>query len=201
MEKLAVTQHPVHELIRRRWSPRAFADKPVELTLLHSLLEAARWAPSSNNEQPWSYIIATRDNPAEYERMMACLREGNQGWAKNAPVLMLSVARMTFERNGQPNRVALYDLGAAAAYLTFEATARGLTVHQMAGILPEKARELYSVPGAHEVVTGIAIGYPGDPETLPEDLQKKELSPRSRKLLAAFVFSGKWGEPSPLVEP
>lgn len=200
MEKLADVTYPIHELIRRRWSPRAFADWPVEPEKLRSLLEAARWAPSSFNAQPWNFIVATRDNREEFQRMLSCLVEGNVSWAKNAPVLMLSVAKLQFEPNGKPNRHALHDVGLAVENLVIQATALDLMVHQMAGIHVEKAREVYRIPEGYEAVAGIAIGYPGDPATLPEPMRERERAPRTRKPLESFVFSGRWGQTFPLVD-
>lgn len=194
MEKPAPVDPKVHELIRRRWSPRAFADRPVEAETLRLLLEAAQWAPSSYNEQPWAFLVATREDPQEFERLLGCLVPFNQGWAKNAPVLMLSVARLAFERNGKPNRHAYHDVGQAAAQLTFQATALGLFVHQMAGIDAEVARETYCIPEGWDPVAAIALGYPGEPESLPDDLRSKETAERRRKPLEDFVFSGAWGE-------
>ena len=199
MQKLAETRYPIHELLRERWSPRAFADRMVEPEKLRSLLEAARWAPSSFNEQPWSFIVATKEHPGEYERLLSCLVEGNIRWAQHAPVLMLSVARLAFERNQKPNRHAFHDVGLAAENLVIQATALGLAVHQMAGFHVDKARELFSIPDGHEPVAALVLGFPGDPAGLPEDLRERELAPRIRKLLESFVFSGQWGQPSPLV--
>ncbi len=199
MEKLAETQYPIHELLRRRWSPRAFSDRRVEPETLRSLLEAARWAPSSNNEQPWSFIAVTKGNEAEHGRLLSCLMEGNIPWAQRAPVLMVSVARLSFEDNGKPNRHAFHDVGQAVANLSVQATALGLVVHQMAGFHPDKVKELYGVPEQFEPVAVITIGYPGDPESLPERLKKRELAPRERKALTGFVFAGRWGKTSPVV--
>jgi nitroreductase len=199
MEKPADTHYPIHELLKRRWSPRAFSDRPVEPDTLRSLLEAARWAPSSFNEQPWSFIVATKDDPVEFGRLLSCLVEGNIQWAQHAPVLMVTVARLSFEDDGKPNRHAFHDVGQAAANLTVQATALGLFVHQMAGILPDKVRALYGVPDQYEPVAGIALGYPGDPQSLPERLRQRELAPRERRPLPEFVFSGRWGRTSPLV--
>lgn len=196
MDKSAKTDHPIHDLLAQRWSPYAFADRPVAPELLRSLFEAARWAPSSYNEQPWSYIVATRENPDEYERLLSCLVEGNREWAQAAPVLALGVVTHRFRRNGKPNRAAVHDLGLAAAHLVFEATARGLVVHQMIGIEPERARELYKIPDDSEAYTGIAIGYAGDSHALPEKLRDRDLAPRTRKPLADFVFESEWGKPS-----
>ena len=195
MDNPTLNDHPIHDLLRKRWSPRAFSSRPVERETLLRLLEAARWAPSSYNEQPWAFILATHDQPAEYARVLGCLIEFNQSWAKEAPVLLLGVAHLSFDRNQQPNRHAAYDLGAAAANLTMQATAEGLFVHQMAGILPDKARTEFHVPEGWDVMTGIAIGYPGDPSTLSDELRKREISPRSRKALASFVFTGAWAPP------
>src|SRR5207245_6726219 len=171
----------------------AFSDRRVDPAIMRSLLEAARWAPSSYNEQPWSFIVATKDDTAEFSRLLSCLVEGNIQWAQHAPVLMVSVARLSFEDDGKPNRHAFHDVGLAVANLIVQATALGLVVHQMAGIFPDKIRELYGIPEGYEAVAGIALGYPVDPQSLPEELRKRELAPRERKPLTAFVFSGRWG--------
>jgi nitroreductase len=199
MHKPAATNHPIHALIRDRWSPRAFADKPVEPRILASLFEAARWAPSSNNEQPWSYLVATKDNHEEFAKMLSVLVDFNAGWAKNAPVLALAISRMTFHNNGTPNRNAFYDTGAASALLTVEATAQGLSVHQMAGFDPLKAKQVFEIPDDCEPIAAMAIGYPGDPESLPGKLRDREIAPRTRKPLSEIVMSGRWGHTSPIV--
>jgi nitroreductase len=198
MEKPATNEHPIHDLIRRRWSPRAFADKTVPPDLLRSLFEAARWAASSMNDQPWAYLVATKDDAENFAKMVSVLMDGNSIWAKNAPVLLLSVARLNFKHNGSANRVAVHDLGAANASLTLQATALGLGVHQMGGFHRDKAREVFQIPEGWEPVAAMAIGYPGDPASLPENLQKREIAPRSRQPLSEFVMSGSWGRPSPL---
>ncbi len=198
-DKKASTDHPIHDLLAARWSPYAFQDRPVSDDDLRSLFEAARWAPSSFNEQPWSYIVAKRENPEEFQRLLSCLVEANQVWAKAAPVLALGIVRLRFVRNDKPNRAAVHDLGLAAGNLLLEATARGLYVHQMIGIVPEKAREVYEIPEGSEAWTGLAIGYRGDPNRLPEPLKERDLAPRQRKPLREFVFSGKWGKASPIV--
>ena len=201
MEKPANTDFPVHDLLRRRWSPRAFADRPVEPEKLSSLLEAARWAPSSYNEQPWAYLLATREQPAEFARLLSVLVEGNIAWAQRAPVLMLSLARLNFERNGRPNRHAFHDVGLASENLVIQATAMGLAVHQMAGFQVDKAREVFNIPEGWEPAAAIALGYPGEADSLPEPLRTRELAPRTRKPLEQFVFAGRWGEVAPLVTP
>ena len=193
MQKPAVTDHAVHDFIVNRWSPRAFSEKPVPPEVLRSLFEAARWAASSYNDQPWSYLVATSDDEQNYSKMLGVLMDMNALWAKQAPVLAISVARQNFKHNGTPNRVALHDVGAANAQLTMEATSRGLLVHQMAGFHLDKAREVFGIPAGWEPVSAIAIGYPGDPETLPEKLREPELALRTRKPLSEFVMSGHWG--------
>src|SRR6516165_11229530 len=144
--KPAETNYPIQQLLATRWSPYAFADRPVSQAHVRSLFEAARWAPSSYNEQPWSYIVASKENAAEFARLLSCLVEGNQAWARAAPVLALGCASLHFALNGQPNAAAEHDLGLASATLALEATSRGLSVHQMIGILPDRARELYRIP-------------------------------------------------------
>ncbi len=198
-DKSALTDYPIHELLAERWSPYAFADRPVAADDLRSLFEAARWAASSYNEQPWSYVVATREDPEEFARLLSCLVEGNQVWAKAAPVLALGVVSLRFSLNNKENRAAVHDLGLAAGNLLVEAGARGLHVHQMIGILPDRARELYQLPEHAEAWTGLAIGHKGDPANLPDNLKERDLKPRQRKPLREFVFSGKWGKPSPLV--
>ncbi len=197
MPKRAKPDHPVHELIASRWSPYGYdAEREVSDADLRSLFEAARWAPSSYNEQPWSYIVATRRDPEEFERLLSCLVEANQQWARSAAVLALGVTTLRFKRNDRPNPAAVHDLGLAAGALLVEATTRGLSVHQMIGILPDRARELYAIPDGSEAVTGIAIGYAADPAALPEPYRERDLTPRERKPLAEFVFAGRWGSPS-----
>ena len=199
MQKPATAEFPVHDLIRNRWSPRAFADKPVPPEVLRSLFEAARWAPSSYNEQPWAYVVATRDDKDNFAKMLSVLVEFNASWAKNAPVLAIAVAELAFANNNSPNRNAQYDTGAATALLSVEATARGLAVHQMAGFDPHKARQVFEIPPGWEPIAAIAIGYPGDPESLPRSLRDRELAPRTRKPLAEFVMTGRWGHTSPFL--
>lgn len=199
MHKPAPTDHPVHEIIRERWSPRAFSDKPIAGEVLRSLFEAARWAPSSNNEQPWAFLVATKDDREFHSRMVSTLVEFNQTWAKHAPVLAIAISEMAFARTGHPNRNAFYDTGAAVAYLSTEATARGLFVHQMAGFDPHKAIELFSIPTGWEPIAAFVIGYPGDPQSLPDPLRERELATRARKPLAEFVMSGSWGQPAPFL--
>ncbi len=197
LEKPADTPYPIHDLIRRRWSPRAFAERPVEPEVLRSLFEAARWAASSDNEQPWRFIVATKADPEAYGRLFDCLLEGNQRWVHRVPVLVLSVARLTFEDGGAPNRHAFHDVGMAAAHLALQATALGLAIHQMAGFRVDQAKANVKMPDGHEPVAMIAIGYPGDPAVLPDRLRARELAPRERMPVEDFVYGGEWGRPAP----
>jgi nitroreductase len=199
MHKPASTEAPIHDLIRERWSPRAFSEKSVAPEVLRSLFEAARWAASSNNEQPWVYLVATKEDAGNFAKMVSVLVEFNADWAKHAPVLALSVAHLRMERDGKPNRVALHDVGTASAQLTFEANSRGLFVHQMAGFHAEKAREAFGIPPDWEPVAAMAMGYPGNPDSLPQKLRERELAPRTRKPLKEFVMSGTWGRTAPFV--
>jgi nitroreductase len=200
MLKAAPTDHPVHDLLRNRWSPRAFSDKPVPPEILRSLFEAARWAASSSNEQPWAFLVATKDDPEAYARLLSVLAETNQFWAKYAPVLAVAISQMEFARTGQPNRNAFYDTGQAVANLTVEATCRGLFVHQMAGFDPRKTIELYHIPKGWQPIAAFVIGYYGNPQSLPENLREREHAPRSRKPLNRFVMSEDWGQPAPFVK-
>ncbi len=192
MEKPAPTDLPIHDLIRRRWSPRSFSPRPVPPVALTTIFEAARWAPSCFNEQPWAFIVCTIEDPAAHERAESVLVEGN-AWARSAPVLALSLARPDFSRNGKPNPHAWHDVGAAAENLFLEAVHQGLAMHEMAGFDRVKAREAFAVPEGWEPVAMIAIGYPGSPDDLPEPLREREKGPRTRKPLAEIVFGGRFG--------
>jgi nitroreductase len=198
MEKAAETEYPIHDLLRARWSPRAYSERPVAPETLRSLWEAARWAPSSNNEQPWRFIVGTKEDPAQFDRLFACLREGNRRWAHRAPVLMLSVASLRFQEDGTPNRHAFHDVGLAVENLIVQATSLGVFVHQMAGFDVEKARKEFNIPEDHEPVAMMTVGYAGDPGLLPDPLRERELRPRRRIPITDFVFSGTWGVSSPL---
>ena len=201
IEKPAETETPIHELIGRRWSPRAFSDQPVEPNKLRSVLEAARWAASSRNEQPWAFVIATRDDPKNFQALVDVLMSANQAWAQNAPVLILTLAHTQWTKEGTPNRVALHDLGLAVSNLVIQATALGLSTHQMGGFDVEAARERFHVPAGWEPLSVVALGYPGDVDTLPEGLREREMSQRQRKPLEEFVFSGSWGNPASIANP
>jgi nitroreductase len=191
--KQAISAPGVLPVIHERWSARAFADRDVSQEDLKRLFEAARWAPSSNNEQPWRYIVGTRGTET-HRKIYESLVGFNQAWAGKAPVLILGVAKSTFSHNNTPNLHAVYDLGAASAYLVLQAAALGLTTHQMAGFDRDKARKLLGIPEGFELGVAMALGYQGEPETLGNDvLIQRETSPRERKPLSEFVYAN-WGE-------
>lgn len=196
MKNPAPAEYPIHELIANRWSPRAFGDQDVSSETLRSLFEAARWAPSSSNEQPWRFIVATRADKENFEKALQPLVEFNVNWAKHAAVLGFAVCELAFAKNKAPNRNAQYDTGAAMALLCIEATARGLFVHQMAGFDPETAREVFNIPAGSDAIAAFAIGYPGDPNSLPEPLRSRETAPRSRKPISDFVMTSQWSQPA-----
>ncbi|GCE07416.1 nitroreductase family protein [Dictyobacter aurantiacus] len=193
--KPAPAAHPIHELISERWSPRAFADRPVEAEKLHSLFEAARWAASTSNLQPWNFIFATREHPEEYARILETLNENNAKWAQAAPVLVVPVAKLYDFAGREQN--SLYDLGMAVGNLVIQAVSLGLVTHQMGGFDTNKAHELLNIPEGYVPVSVIALGYPGSPDSLHPVLRERELAPRSRKSLDEFVFEGQWRQAAP----
>ena len=195
MPRSASPDYPVNELISKRWSPYVFSNRLIPRDDLRSIFEAARWAASSFNEQPWRYVVASRDQGQDFERMLSCLLDGNQAWAREAPTLALGCTRTTFSRNNRPNRVAQHDLGLASAGLCLEATSRGIQVHQMAGILPGKAREIFAIPEEFEVVTALAMGYWTGPDSGARELRARDEGERIRRPQAEFVFAGRWGRP------
>ena len=185
----------MNDLIAGRRSSLSFSGRKVEREKLASLFEAARWAPSCYNEQPWRYVMATKDEPEAFERLAGCLVEGNS-WAKSANVLALSVAKLTFDHNGRPNSYAWHDLGAASENMFVQAMDLGLHMHQMAGFDRDRARAELGLDVNHDPVAMIAIGYPGDPAALEEKLRAREKAPRQRIPLERFVFDGVWGRPA-----
>ncbi len=193
--RTAPTDAPIHDLLQQRWSPYALdPERMVPADDLRAIFEAARWMMSSYNAQPWRYIVGTRDRSPEIrEQIFKVLLEGNQPWAKNAPVLALGIVQHHFEHNGKPNKAAVHDLGAASAGLTMEATARGLAVHQMIGIDPDKAREAFALPDGLEPFTALAIGYAGEASAIPEDYAKRDQKPRERKPLSEIILAGSVG--------
>lgn len=189
-------QAVIHELIANRRSPRAFSDQPIESAKLLSLFEAARWSPSSANEQPWRFIVATKDDSRVFSSLVESLKEGNRRWADRAPMLVLALAQSTYSKTGSAYRHSWYDLGQSVAHLSVQATALGLAVHQMGDFDSDKARQLLSIPEEFAPVIMFAVGYLDHPGTLPDDLRKREQAPRSRKRLQDFVYTEEWGKPS-----
>lgn len=197
--KRAATSVPILDIFAERWSPRAWQDRPVETEKLVKMFEAARWAASSGNEQSWRFLLSRRHFDASWEDALACLVEGNREWACAAPVLVLTAAARE-TRRGRSYRHAWHDLGLAMGNLSAQATADGLHVHHMGGILPDEVRARFRVPADFDVVTGVTIGYLGDPATLSEKRRESELAPRTRRPLEDTLFTGTWGATSPILE-
>lgn len=188
-KKSTAIEFPVLEVINTRRSKRAYSSKPVEKEKISALFEAARWAPSSMNEQPWAYIYATKDQPELWNKLSEALNESNRVWAQHAPLLILSMARKTHIRNGAVNGAAKYDTGAANAFLSLQATEFGLNVHQMGGFDRQRVIESMNIPDTHEPIVIMAIGYPGDAEALPENIKAREVAPRERYTQEFFVMN------------
>jgi nitroreductase len=191
MQKPAETHFPINHLLQKRWSPRAFASYPVDRADLLSLFEAARWTASSSNQQPWSFVVTTNSDPEAHQNFVNILTGRNPLWAQHAPVLVLGVIQKE-SASGRLNRYAMYDLGQAVANLTVQATELGLSVRQMGGFDPDKARQWFDIPETHDPIVAIAIGYAGNADDLPEPLVEQERAPRFRKPLEAFVYEGAW---------
>jgi nitroreductase len=181
-------QTVIHDLFRTRWSPRAFSSREVSDADLKSIFEAARWAASSFNEQPWRFFVARKSDGGVYDRFLELLVPANQTWAKTAPVLIITAGKRTFSHNGTPNHHGLHDAGQALAQLTLQATALGLHAHAMGGFDHERARKDLGIPADYDIGAAVALGYLNSPSELPQ----KE---RTRKPLDEIVFGGKFGEP------
>lgn len=196
IDKPATTVVPIHEIIARRWSTRAFdATRPVARADLLSMLEAARWAPSCNGVEPWRFIAFDRTtDPAGFERAFDCLSAGNKTWVRNAPLLILAVASSDPLSGGRPNRFSQYDTGMAMMNLCLQAVALGLAAHQMAGYDVEKARTAFGIPADCTPMAMVAVGHQASPDVLDPETKVKELAPRARKPLAERFFEGAWGK-------
>jgi nitroreductase len=194
-QKPATTRVKLHDIIQARWSPRAFdPDRPVSHDNLLALLEAAHWAPSCFNDQPWRFVVCNKAaDETGWHNALSVLAEKNRRWAKNAPVLMLAVAMENFNHNGQPNRWAMYDTGAASVSLCLQATALGMSVHQMGGFDAEQAREVFRLPGDCRPMAMMAVGYQAEADVLDDDFKEAELAARSRAALNERFFAGQWG--------
>ncbi|MGH8750691.1 MAG: nitroreductase family protein [Burkholderiales bacterium] len=196
-EKRADTSVPIHELLARRWSPRAFDNnKAVSRAQIKSLLEAARWAPSCFGDEPWRYLVWDRNRDGtSWKKAFECLAESNQTWVKNAPLLLASIAAPNFTHNGKPNRWAQHDTGAASENLVLQAVALGLAAHQMGGFDAGKLSQTFAIPEGHTPMAMIAIGYQAAAEILEGEIKMRELAPRARKALGEKFFEGGWGRP------
>ena len=196
LKKDAITSVPIHDLLARRWSPRAYDPKrPVSREQLKVLLEAGRWAPSCNGDEPWRYLIWDKGrDPQGWQKAYDCLNENNKKWVKNVPLLMLSCAGSTFEATGKPNRWTQHDTGAASVSMALQAVALGLIVHQMGGWDVDKARAAFDIPAEYTPMAMIAVGYQTGPEILDEETKAKEMRPRARKPIAERFFEGGWGK-------
>ncbi len=188
LKKSNPVDYSVLNVIKKRWSPRAFSSKPVAKEDILTLLEAARWTASAFNEQPWRFIVASKEEDKEYKKAISCLREGNQSWATNAPLIILTVVKKTFSNTGGINNNARYDLGQSVSALVLQAAKLDIYAHQMAGIYPDKVKTEYQLSDEYEAVTAIALGYLGDIEQLADDLQEREKSERSRKSLEEITI-------------
>ena len=189
MQKSAQVEQELLDVIHKRRSRRAYLNKPVDQKTIDSLFEAARWAPSANNEQPWVYLYATKDQTELWNKLFETLNDSNKVWAENAPLLVLSVIRKNFLGNDQPNNSAKYDLGAANAFLSLQSTHVGLNVHQLGGFNRQRAAENMLIPSTHEPVIIMAIGYPGAAESIPENLKVREQTPNERYTKNSFVMN------------
>jgi nitroreductase len=194
-QKLADTVPGVHELIRARWSPRAFSDREVSNDDLKTIFEAARWAASSFNEQPWRFLVARKTDGPAYDKILNILVPFNQAWAKTAPVLFIMAAKRTFSHSGAPNRYNLHDAGQALAHVMLQATALGLHVHGMAGFDYDRARKDLGIPDDYDLAAAAALGYLGPPDQLGEQHRESELAKRTRKPLNEIVFGAHFGDP------
>lgn len=186
------TTLPVHPLLAGRYSPRAFSDRGVEDSDLDLVFEAARLAPSSRNEQPWRFLVARRGGEG-HDGMLNCLLPGNRAWAEKAPVLILTMVSRAFVRNGDRNVHAWHDLGLAIGQLTVQAAALGMGLRQLGGFRPEPARVTFGIPDEYDLVSVIALGYPGDPALLPEELRIREEQRSPRRPLRDILWRGRVG--------
>lgn len=181
-------EHGVDELFLNRWSPRAMSGESIEGEVLRRLFEAARWAPSANNNQPWRFLYACRGTES-WPLFLGLLAEGNRIWAVRAAVLVVAVSKTTFDFNGKPSRTHSFDAGAAWENFALQGSLLGLVVHGMQGFDYDRARELLHIPDGYQVEAMIAVGKPGERNLLPPNLQEREF-PSPRKSLAELSCEG-----------
>jgi nitroreductase len=193
--KEAKTNQPVHELIKKRWSPRSFSSEKILKDELKTLFEAMSWAASARNAQPWQIIVGSKDESETYQKIYDCLDQWNQKWAGNAPVLAVLVAKKHIDK--ELNHTYAYDCGAAMATLAIQAASQNIFIHQMGGINSKKTMETFEIPAAeYEVICGVAIGRLGGLENLDSYYHQMETSSRQRHSIESFVFGDKWGTPN-----
>ncbi len=197
MDKPAMTNFDIHPILKKRWSPRSFKDQKVDKESLQRIFEAARWTPSSSNDQPWRFIVGIKGDKT-WDMIMETLVDFNQKWAKLAPVLVLSIGKKISDKNGKPSRTFMYDVGQSVAHITFQAMYEGLFVHQMGGFSAQKAAELFNIPEDYQAITAFTIGLKGEPELLEENFADMEKSERIRRPAADSVFSESFGNKSSL---
>lgn len=181
------SEYPIESALLQRWSSRAISPESITKEELFSLFEAARWAQSSYNNQPWRFLYVMQGTKA-YEKLFGTLVPFNQKWAKNAAALILVFSKKTFDLNGKPSRTHSFDTGAACQNLAVQGVAQGLVVHGMEGFDYDKARELFTIPDEYQIEAVFAVGKPGPVKNLPEDLQKRE-EKSGRKDFDEFVFA------------
>lgn len=189
----------IHDLIKKRYSTRTFSEELIDGDVVLSLFEAARWAPSGGNEQPWRFIVAAKNDPENYWKVFSALADGNKTWAKNAPLLVVGVAKLDRGIDKKLNKYAFYDLSSAVTNLTLQATSKNLYVRQMGGFNPLIIREIFDIPENFEPAVVFAVGYRAEESDMPENIRQREQTPRTRKPLTEIVFSGKFGTPASLV--
>ena len=199
MDKPAKTNYGIQPLLKKRWSPRSFTDQMVGKESLQRIFEAARWAPSSSNDQPWRFIVGIKGDKT-WDKIMETLVDFNQKWAKLAPVLALSIGKKISDKSGKPSRTFTYDVGQSVAHITFQAMHEGLFVHQMGGFSTQKAAELFNIPEDYQAITAFAIGHKGSPDLLEENFAEMEKSERKRHPASDFVFSELFGKKSDLFQ-
>lgn len=188
MQKSTNNNYPINSLTTKRWSTRLFDNRPVEKEKILSILEAARWAASAFNAQPWRFIVGI-NNDDDHKKILSTLIDWNIQWAKNAPVLILNIAEKKFSHNAEPNPTYKYDLGQAVAFMTLEATSQGLFSHQMTGFNPNKAHTIFNLPDELKVVSVTAVGYYSADADVPNDILKLEEKPRERIDLDKIVLN------------
>lgn len=187
---MGTSSKKIKNFISGRVSPYAFSKEVISEEDIMTLFGAASLAPSSFNEQPWRFVYATKDSEEEFNKLLSILMEGNREWAKHAPLVGISIAKLNFSYNGNPNRFAIHDVGLAMGGLLAQATSMGIKVHQMGGYYFDKASDVLDLSRDFEPVAMFVMGYQGNPDDLTKDIKRKELRERSRRPLDELVSMG-----------